>query len=660
MKKLTLTLFLTLICGFSSAQNQQVIDSLKHQLAISKPDTNQVNILNGLGLWYRSIKPDSSLIFAEKALDLARKLNFISGEVNVLINLSGLFRIKGDIPKSLEFRLKALKIIEEKLPQMDKHNIWNGIGLIYLDINDYPKALAYFRKALERGENNNYSNILLNIERTFARSNQLDSAWYYAQKVYARLNKYRGNYAPLLMDMGIIQFQLGKQNLAFDYLHKSILEGLKGEDHRVLSDAYGTISGFLKETNQLDSCIIYAKKGLFEAQAIGYQQGILVNANLLAEQYESKDIKQALYYHKIAKAANDELYGVKRIQALQKNIADEQERQREIEAARIAMENQLRQYALLAGLGVFLLIAFLLYLNNRQKQKANAVLQAQKDEINEKSQQLENSLETLKSTQAQLIQKEKLASLGELTAGIAHEIQNPLNFVNNFSEMSVELAKELDEEIDKEVMNKDLVKDLVSDLSQNQAKINHHGKRASSIVSGMLEHSKASTGERALTDINKLADEYLRLAYHGIRAKDNAFNSDYQTDFDETLPKIEVIPQDLGRVFLNLINNAFWAVNERSKKGEGGYEPKVTVSTRLNANSQVLIAIKDNGSGMSEEIKTKIFQPFFTTKPTGQGTGLGLSLAYDIVIKGHGGTIEVRSNEGVGSEFIISLPFKTN
>ena len=262
----------------------------------------------------------------------------------------------------------------------------------------------------------------------------------------------------------------------------------------------------------------------------------------------------------------------------------------------------------------------------------------------------------LRASQVQLIQKEKLASLGELTAGIAHEIQNPLNFVNNFSELSVDLVKELKEEIEKPKQDKEYIGELFDDLGQNQEKINHHGKRASSIVKGMLEHSRTSTGERVLTDINKLADEYLRLSYLGIRSKDNNFNSDYQTDFEENLPKIEVIPQDIGRVLLNLINNAFWAVNERGKKGETGYEPKVTVTTQLTANSQLLIAIKDNGTGMTEDVKAKIFQPFFTTKPTGQGTGLGLSLAYDIITKGHGGTLEVESKEGEGTTFIVKLP----
>ena len=270
------------------------------------------------------------------------------------------------------------------------------------------------------------------------------------------------------------------------------------------------------------------------------------------------------------------------------------------------------------------------------------------EKVHERTKELEASLEALKSTQAQLIQSEKLASLGELTAGIAHEIQNPLNFVNNFSEISVELAHELKEEAEKPEIDKELIIDLATDLAQNQSKINLHGKRASSIVSGMLEHSRTSTGERALTDINKLVDEYLRLSYHGIRAKDNSFNSDYKTDFDENLPKIEVIPQDMGRVLLNLINNAFWAVKTVEN-------PLVIVKTEQSAN-QLIIKVTDNGTGIPDTIKDKIFQPFFTTKPTGQGTGLGLSLAFDIVTKGHGGTLEVESKEGKETTFTVVLP----
>jgi len=258
----------------------------------------------------------------------------------------------------------------------------------------------------------------------------------------------------------------------------------------------------------------------------------------------------------------------------------------------------------------------------------------------------------LQATQSQLIQQEKMASLGELTAGIAHEIQNPLNFVNNFSEVNEELIKELKVEADKG--NLEEIKAIANDIAFNSEKINHHGKRADTIVKGMLQHSRSSSGQKELTDINVLADEYLRLAYHGLRAKDKSFNADIKTDFDNSIEKINIIPQDIGRVVLNLINNAFYAVDEKKKLSQNGYEPKVSVSTKKNS-GKVEIKVSDNGNGIPQKVLDKIFQPFFTTKPTGQGTGLGLSLSYDIV-KAHGGELKVETKEGEGTTFIIKLP----
>mgnify|MGYP000367267878 CR=1 FL=1 len=297
------------------------------------------------------------------------------------------------------------------------------------------------------------------------------------------------------------------------------------------------------------------------------------------------------------------------------------------------------------------------------------------DELMREKEVLEKTLTELKATQVQLVHSEKMASLGELTAGIAHEIQNPLNFVNNFSELSVELAEELKVEIGKlEIPEKDreYIAEILGDLTQNQEKINHHGKRASNIVTSMLQHSRTGTGKKEPTDVNALADEYLRLAYHGLRAKDKSFNAKMVADLDPNLGKIDAVPQDLGRVLLNLINNAFYAVTQRKRdlaqpdlpgvqnlEGAAAYEPTVTVTSRLLPSGQAEIRIRDNGTGIPESLKAKIFQPFFTTKPTGQGTGLGLSLAYDIVTKGHGGTLEVESVEGKGTEFVIRLPVKT-
>jgi signal transduction histidine kinase len=306
------------------------------------------------------------------------------------------------------------------------------------------------------------------------------------------------------------------------------------------------------------------------------------------------------------------------------------------------------QYFVIAALGIVMLaviiIAVIQFRNNKHKQQANLVLQHQKEKV-------ESTLMELKSTQAQLIQSEKMASLGELTAGIAHEIQNPLNFVNNFSEVNKEMIDELQTEL--KDGNVEEAINISNDIKDNSEKINHHGKRADAIVKGMLQHSRQSKNIKEPTDINALCDEYLRLSYHGLRAKDKNFNTDFKTDFDAEIGKINIVPQDIGRVILNLINNAFYAVNEKKKMQNENYEPTVSVSTKK-INNKVEIKVSDNGNGIPKKIVDKIFQPFFTTKPTGQGTGLGLSLSYDI-IKAHGGEIKVESKDGEGSIFIIQL-----
>lgn len=275
--------------------------------------------------------------------------------------------------------------------------------------------------------------------------------------------------------------------------------------------------------------------------------------------------------------------------------------------------------------------------------------------VNQK-QELEQALHDLRDTQAQLIQSEKMASLGELTAGIAHEIQNPLNFINNFADINKELIEEMTNEI--ENGNLEEMRAIAMDIKDNELKISQHGKRAEAIVKGMLLHSRVSAGSKEPTDINVLADEYLRLSYHGLRAKDKSFNATFKTDFDESIGKISVIPQDISRVLLNLFNNAFYSVNEKLKtigaESSDTFEPTVIVSTKSEKGAAE-ICIRDNGLGIPKRVLDKIFQPFFTTKPAGQGTGLGLSLSYEI-IKSHGGKLSVQTKEGEFAEFVIRLP----
>jgi signal transduction histidine kinase len=295
--------------------------------------------------------------------------------------------------------------------------------------------------------------------------------------------------------------------------------------------------------------------------------------------------------------------------------------------------------------------------NDLQIAEAHA-LQAQEDliKLQTEKKRAEDALTELKSTQTQLIQSEKMASLGELTAGIAHEIQNPLNFVNNFSEVNVELIDEMEEAVLKS--DREEIISIAADIKQNLQKIVHHGKRADAIVKGMLQHSRSSSGVKEPTDINALADEYLRLAYHGLRAKDKSFNAMMVTDYDDSIGMINIIPQDIGRVILNLITNAFYAATEKKKLQPEGYEPTVLVSTKK-MGDKIVITVKDNGNGIPQKILDKIFQPFFTTKPTGEGTGLGLSLSYDI-IKAHGGEIKVQTKEGEGTEFVMQIPVQAN
>jgi len=348
----------------------------------------------------------------------------------------------------------------------------------------------------------------------------------------------------------------------------------------------------------------------------------------------------------LAKSLSDSLSVEERknLLAFQDVVVEEQAKLEKLEREKIETREKLRIYLLTSGIFVFIVIVFLLYKNNQHRKKTNETLRQRNEKI-------ENTLHQLRSTQAQLIQSEKMASLGELTAGVAHEIQNPLNFVNNFSEISNELIDEMKGQLAND--NRQQAIEIANDIKQNLEKINHHGKRADAIVKGMLQHSRTSSGQKEPTDINSLCDEYLRLAFHGFRAKDKTFNAKLETDFDSSIQKINVVPQEIGRAVLNLINNAFYAVSEKKKQLHEDYDPTVALSTKKK-NSMVEIRVRDNGYGIPEKLMNKIFQPFFTTKPTGQGTGLGLSLSYDIV-KAHGGELNVNTKEGEGTEFIISL-----
>ncbi len=659
-----LLLILVISCGGVSAQNKQT-DSLIRQLSVVKYDTNRVWVLAELCSNYRYSNTDSSIFYGEMALNLARQIKFLRGQANTLNRLSQTFLVTGDLPKTLELQYSALKISEDNNFQLEKAACLRRIGSVYTELKNYHKAVELFLTALKIDsviKNKGGEAIAFNnLGMVYQYMNNTDSALYYNKKAFTALNNYKPMASELYRVRGDIEAMKENKDSAIYYYQQGIQIGLKSNDYRNNSFTYSNLAAFYKQVNQPDSSIYYALKGIESGLRSSFKKGILLSANLLAELYDSANPSKSLYYYKIAVAVKDSLFGAGNIQTIQAMVAKEEARQKEMELAITTYRNKLKQFGLLGGLGVTAIIAFILYRNNRQKQKANKLLQT--------------TLDNLKSAQGQLIQSAKMASLGELTAGIAHEIQNPLNFVNNFSEVNKELIGEMQEEMDKG--NYADVREISNDIKDNEEKINLHGKRADAIVKGMLQHSRISNGEKEPTDINALCEEYLRLAYHGMHAKDKGlpagqagFNAVMHTDFDNSIGKINITPQDIGRVLLNLYNNAFYAVKEKQKTeirrdvmhgvptmpgvlDTMQYQPKVSVSTKKK-DKQVIITVKDNGNGIPEKIIDKIFQPFFTTKPTGQGTGLGLSLSYDIV-KAHGGGMKVKSTEGQGSEFVILL-----
>jgi C4-dicarboxylate-specific signal transduction histidine kinase len=400
------------------------------------------------------------------------------------------------------------------------------------------------------------------------------------------------------------------------------------------------MSTLFKNTGQADSALHYAHMVVQGWTYPSEFKNLLEAVSNLAQVYKAKGTKDSAFkYTELSYAIKDSIFSAEKDRAVQRIAFEAQLKEEELRANQIEYNSKVQLSVLITGLLVLFLITAILWRNNRQKQKAKA--------------KIEQAYTELKATQAQLIQKEKMASLGELTAGIAHEIQNPLNFVNNFSEVSVELIDDLKKEAAEGNSAEVIV--LANEVADNLQKVVSHGKRADSIVKGMLLHARASTGKKEPVNLKYLTDEYLRLAYQGSRAKDKAFSARIETSFDETIGQVNVVPQDIGRVLLNLFSNALYAVAEKKKKLNGTFEPTVSVSTKREGDS-VVIAVKDNGIGMPPTVSEKIFQPFFTTKPTGEGTGLGLSLSYDIITKGHGGELRVESREGEGSEFLVQLP----
>jgi two-component system, NtrC family, sensor kinase len=644
------------------------IDSLERLLQKPMDDKLRTLVLSELALQYAFTQPDIGFDRANKSLELAESLDFKEGIAEANQSRAYCFWAKGDYSNSLLLALSSLELYEDLKDKEGVAWMYLTLAIIYRDARDYQNALANAQKGLRL-----YDSLQRSLRISYAvvgsileKQDSLDSATEYVQRSASLdLQDNEGRWGWLAYLLGNIQAKKNNYDSALIHYRRALQLAKVAQIPKDIVDINNGMANVHKKAGNIDSSIFFANEVLRNWRFTAYQKGVLEAYNILAGSYKLKEQKDSIIKYLDSSATlNDKLYNQEKEREIQNLGFNAQLRQRENAERLRQFQNNLKLYSLIVALAVFLLIAFLLYRNNRHKQKAYALLQKQKQETDIQKTKVENTLKELTATQAQLIQSEKMASLGELTAGIAHEIQNPLNFVNNFSELNKELINELEGERLKAEgeRNKEFEDQLMNDIKQNLEKIDQHGKRADSIVKGMLQHSRLSTGQKEPTDINALAEEYLRLSYHGMRAKDKSlsagqpgFNLELHTDFDKKVGKISVIPQDIARVLLNLYNNAFYSVNEKLKKNHKNYEPTVSVTTKK-MNEKVIIAVKDNGTGISEKVRDKIFQPFFTTKPAGQGTGLGLSLSYDIITKEHGGEIKVESKEGEGAEFVIQLP----
>ena len=543
-----------------------------------------------------------------------------------------------------------------------KANRYMVLGSNMVDDNRPEKAEKYLRLGINQFNKLNSPMLYLDAPYLFLQMAKVktlmksDSSKYYYDKVFDLLAKYKLGpleYAWYYLEKGKDFLSKGQNDSASWYISKT--KFLKDDQHLGITSPWGELTpnyyaaDLALRQNNPKLAIQLLQPEIQELRAITAKVAIINELELLAKAYAESGM------YKEGFNTQQELFGIKyrlaqeteNARSLSFDIEKKmQDNENNIALLKAQDEGNKKIKYYLFGITILLaLFAITLGIAIRNKQKSNTYLTTKNTEVI-------NTLEQLKQTQSQLIQSEKMASLGELTAGIAHEIQNPLNFVNNFSDVNTELVDELKTELASG--NTQSAIEIADNIKDNEQKINHHGKRADAIVKGMLQHSRSNSGQKELTDINALTDEYLRLAYHGLKAKNNAFNATMKTDFDESIGNINIIPQDIGRVILNLINNAFYAVGEKTKQNQNGYEPTVSVSTKKN-NGKIEISVKDNGFGIPQKVFDKIFQPFFTTKPTGQGTGLGLSLSYDIV-KAHGGELKVETKEGEGSSFIICLP----
>ena len=705
-----LLILLLLLCIRLPAQNK-TIDSLQDLLSKHvQRDSNRVNLLNRLALELFDGNAVNSLDIAAQAQSLASELKFFRGEAVALIRigticyyrgsydsaidsygkareiaernadakslawaLNGLgtvYHSQSNYPLALDCYLKSVQQFEKIKDEADAASIMGNVGVLYKEMGELKQALEYFQKGLKihemMGNRDVIPTFLNNIGNIYSDEKQFPEALTIYLRCLKLAREQNDKYTEALVLRNLVQVRMFqrdyKEAVADGFLALALFQSL--DDKAGVADTYYKIADTYVNIGKPDSALFYAKRSLYLAQQLGFKRNIFDTYQVVAEAHASrKEYREAYEAQHSYILYKDSLTGEENQQKIGGLKFQYELDKKQVQIALLTKDKELQEqkakqrsqqvYALIIGLFLSALLALALVRNNRQKRRANEELLLQKETITAQRDHLELALKELKSTQQQLIQREKMASLGDLTAGIAHEIQNPLNFVNNFSEVNEELIDEMKAALLSD--NKSEALSIAQDIKENAQKINHHGRRADAIVKGMLQHSRINTGHKEPARINALVDEHVRMSYNGFRTKDKSFQASIQTDYDESIGAIQVIPQDIGRVLLNISNNAFYSLTQKKLLLGASYLPVLTVSSRI-LPGKIEIKVRDNGMGISNQTLGKIFQPFYTTKPSGQGIGLGLSLSYDIIMKGHGGALLVNSREGEYAEFTIELP----
>ncbi|WP_210514748.1 ATP-binding protein [Hymenobacter terricola] len=656
-----LLLLVWLLSGGANAGAQNpATDSLRHALARTPADSSRVLLLLELARTYRASKPDSTMYLAQRAWQLARRVEFDKGRGRAQSMVGMVLRERGELPKAFANQLIARQVTRQSHDLEGEAYCLNALGNISLDLRQYPQAITYYRQSeaiyKHLGLPHWVAGSLTNIGSCYEKMNVLDSALALqcrAEIVIAQHPRPRVAAALALRNMGMVQARLGHYPTAFAYYRRALQETRTSNDLRNRAMAQFHLAMLFNTLHQPDSSLRYARQALRTAQAVSYRLTVMEAGGLLARLHRARhNVDSAFRYQALAVAAQDSLFGPEKFRQLQLLAFTEQQRlsqQREEHKLQAAHYQQL---ALLVALGFILIIALLLWRLTRQQRRANRTLNQRNAQIETQRNELNTTLTELRAAQAQLVAAEKWAFVGELSAGIAHELQNPLAFMQNFAEVSVAL---LNQDGAGTPQPANLEQKIMAGLKQNLREISHHGQRASSIISDMLAHARTGTGQHQPTDLNALVEESLRLANRAAPAQNGALAVALRTDFAPDLGLVTAMPSELGRVFLNLFTNALYAIKRRQQNDKSSYQPVMSVRTRR-VGETVEIRVRDNGTGMSEAVAAQVFQPFFTTKPANEGTGLGLSLAHDIITKGHRGTLTVETREGEFTEFTVIIP----